>query len=226
MSKLLSKVPASNTSRHRRPRSQFIMVAYVIGAAPLMRGVRCLTKNQTMKYERDIKNLGDYTFLGQAASLLVFLFGVFSIILFFNPGLIGIPRQQHQYYRGQWVWLLTGIGFLIFAIFCSIFAGRRRRRPIWILNNVQPELMRLTVEIEHWSDSTDYYGILSGAEEKYIWRVSLYNPSWKVEALAGEQLPVKVYIDPQRKEPAVIETEHGLLWARSASNNSSNQSTR
>ena len=179
-----------------------------------------------MKYERDIQKLRRYTFLGQAASLLVFLFGVFSIILFFNPGLIGIPQEQQRYYRGQWVWLLTGVGFLIFAIFCAIFAGRRRRRLIWILNNVEPELMRLTIEIEHWSDSTDYYGILSGTEEKSLWKVSLYSPSWKVEALVGEQVPVKVYLDPRRKEPAVIETEHVLLWAGAASNNSFNPSPR
>jgi len=182
--------------------------------------------NQSMRYEREIQKLRRYTLLGQAASLLVFLFGVLSIILFFNPQLIGIPQEQQQYYHGRWVWLLTGICFLIFAIFCSIFDGRRARRLIWVLNNVQPELMRLTIEIEHWSDSTDYYGVLSGASEKALWKVSLYSPSWKVEALAGEKAPVKVYIDPQRKEPAVIETEHGLLWAGAASNNSFNPSPR
>jgi hypothetical protein len=182
------------------------------------------SKNQTMKYERDFQKLRRYASLGQAASLLVFLFGVFSIILFFNPGLIGTPQEQQQYYRGQWVWLLTGISFLIFAIFCGVFAGRRWRRLIWILHNVQPEVMRLTIEIEHWSDSTDYYGILNGLEDEPLWKVSLYSPSWKVEGLAGKQVPAKVYLDPQEKKPAVIETEYGLLWAGAASNNSFNRS--
>ena len=176
-----------------------------------------------MSYVRDIQQLRRYTLLGQAASLLVFFFGVFSIIIFFNPRLIGIPQEQQQYYQGQWVWLLTGIGFLIFAVFCSIFAGRHSRHLIWILRNVQPEPMRLTIEIEHWSDSTDYHGILTGLEDKPLWKVSLYSPSWKVEALAGKQVPAKVYLDPQRKRPAVIETEHGLLWAGAASNNSFNR---
>jgi hypothetical protein len=175
-----------------------------------------------MKYERDIQKLRRYTFLGQAASLLVFLFGVISIILFFNPRLIGIPQEQQHYYRGQVAWLLTGICFPIFSIFCAIFAGRRSRRLIWILSNIQPKLMSLTIEVEHWSDSTDYYGILSGVEEEPLWKVSLYNPSWKVEALVSEQVPVKVYVDPQRKQPAVIETEHGLLWVGAVSNNSFN----
>jgi len=179
-----------------------------------------------MKYERDIHKLRRYTFLGQAASLLVFLFGVLSIILFFNPRLIGTPQEQQHYYRGQSVWLLTGISFLLFAIFCAIFAGGRSRRLIWILKNVEPEVMRLTIEIKHWSDSTDYYGILSGAEEKPLWKVSLYSPSWKVEVLAGEQVPVKVYIDTQRKRPAVIEAEGGLLWVGAASNNSFNRTRK
>ena len=179
-----------------------------------------------MSYLRDIRKLRRYARLGQAASLLIFFFGVFSIIIFFNPRLIGIPQEQEQYYVGQWVWLLTGIGFLIFAVFCGIFAGRRARHLIWILHNVQPELMRLTIEIEHWSDSTDYYGILNGLEDELLWKVSLYSPSWEVEALAGKQVPAKVYLDPQRKKPAVIETEYGLLWAGAASNNSLHPTAR
>ena len=179
-------------------------------------------KNLTVSYLRDVQKLRRYTFLGQAASLLVLFFGVISIILFLNPGLIGTPQEQQQYYRGQWVWLLTGICFLIFAIFCSIFAGRRSRRLIWILNHMRPELMRLTIEVEHWSDSTDYYAFLSAdeTEGKPLWKVDLYSPSGKVEALAGKQVPVKVYLDPKTKKPAVIETEIGLLWAGAVSNNS------
>jgi len=189
----------------------------------VMPSVSCRTlKNRTMSYVRDIQKLRRYTRLGQAASLLVFFFGLFSIIIFFIPGLIGMPREQQQYYQGQWVWLLTGIGFLMFAVFCSIFAGRRSRHLIWIWRNVQPEQMRLTIEIEHWSDSTDYYGILNGLDDEPLWKVSLYSPSWKVEALAGKQVPAKVYLDPQRKQPAVIETEYGLLWAGAAANNSFN----
>ena len=183
-------------------------------------------KNSTMNYVRDIQKLRRYTLLGQAASLLVFLFGVLSIIVFFNPRLVGIPQAQQQYYQGRWVWLLTGICFLIFAVFCGILAGRRSRHLIWILHNVQPVQMRLSIEVEHWSDSTDYYGLLRGLGEETLWTVSLYSPSWKVEAPAGQQMPAKVYFDPQRKKPAVIETEYGLLWAGAASHNSSDPTPR
>ena len=119
-----------------------------------------------MAYSRDIEKLRRYNRLGQAASLLVFLFGVISIILFFNPTLIGIPQKQQPYYRSQWMWLLTGGGFLIFGILCSIFAARRSRHLIWIVNNVQPEPMTLTIETENWSDSTDYYAVLSVLRRK------------------------------------------------------------
>jgi len=35
------------------------------------------------------------------------------------------------------------------------------------------------------------------------------NLSTPVDGLAGKQVPVKVYLDPQRKKPAVIKTEYG-----------------
>jgi hypothetical protein len=75
--------------------------------------------------------------------------------------------------------------------------------------------MTLTIEIENWSDSTDYYAVLTVDETEGLghWRVSLYSPSWKVEALAGKKVPAKVYLDPKTKYPSVIETELGLLWA-------------
>jgi hypothetical protein len=168
-----------------------------------------------MTYARDIQKLRRHTLFGQAASLLVFVTGVISIILFFNPGLIGIPQKQQRFYQDHWLWLVTGMFFVAFAILTIIFAGKRSRHAIRVFNNVTPELMRLTIEIEHWSDSTDYYANLSSeeTEDESTWKVGLYNPSWDVETLAGKQVPAKVYLDPKTKKPVIIETEFGLLWA-------------
>ena len=85
--------------------------------------------------------------------------------------------------------------------------------------------MRLTIEVEHWSDSTDYHAFLSAdqSEGELLWKVGLHNPSGKVEALAGKQVTAKVYLDPKTKKPAVIETEIGLLWAGAASDNSTDK---
>lgn len=169
-----------------------------------------------MRGFRGIKELRRYTLLGQAVALLVFLFGSFSIILFFDPALTGIPREQQRYYRGQWVWLLIGILFLIFAVLCGILASRKSRHLMWILNNVKPEPMKLAIETEHWSDSVDHYAVLSADGKEtagnQLWKVSLYGPVWNVEVLAGRSAPAKVYLDPKTKQPAVIETEFGLLW--------------
>ena len=169
-----------------------------------------------MRGVRGIKGLRRYTLLGQAVALLVLLFGAFSIILYFDAALIGTPQDQQGYYRGRWSWLLAGILLVIFAGFCGIVASRKSRHLIWILDNVKPEPMKVAIEIEYWSDSVDYYAILSTdrkeTEGKPLGKVSLYGPVWNVEVLAGRQVPAKVYLDPKTKKPAVIETEFGLLW--------------
>ncbi len=176
-------------------------------------------KERAARCVRDIQKLRRYTLLAQATSLLVLIVGVISIILFFDPGLIGTPQRQQNYYRNQWVWLFAGVCFVIFAILFIAFAARRSRRAIWIMENVEPEPMTLTIETENWSDSTDHYALLSvnEAHDKWEWRVSLYSPSWKVESLAGKKVPAKVYLDPKTKNPSVIETEFGLLWAGAVS---------
>jgi hypothetical protein len=194
--------------------------SHEVQAVVLTRNTSCPPqKERATSSARDIQKLRRYTLLAQATSLLVFLVGVISIILFFNPALIGTPQRQQDYYRNQWVWLFIGVCFVIFAILAIIFAARRSRRAIWILNNVEPEPMTLTIETENWSDSTDHYAVLSvdKANDKCEWRVSLYSPSWKVESLAGKKVSAKVYLDPKTKNPSVIETEFGLLWAGAVS---------
>lgn len=172
-----------------------------------------------MQYASDIRRLRRHILLGDPALLLVFAFGVLSLMLFFNPGLIGTPQEQHQYYRGQFIWLLVGAGFLLFAIACRIFATKESRHLIWVYNNVRPNPMRLTIQVEPWADSINYYAILSSddSEEAPLWTVSLYSPTSTPDALNNKQVPVKVYLDPKTNAPAVIETEVGLLWAGATS---------
>ncbi len=165
-----------------------------------------------MKQVRDIRKLRQYLFLGQAASLLVFLSGILSICLFSNPERVGIPQGQYGYYRGQWMWLCIGIIFAAFAVFWIVISEKNYHRLVWIFNNVQPEPMSLSLSIEKWTDSNDYTAILS-KNEISVWKVSLSPPFWQAESLTDRQISVQVYFDPKTNYPAIIKTEFGLFFA-------------
>jgi hypothetical protein len=168
-----------------------------------------------VKPARDITKLRRFIFLSQIASIFVFLFGAASVTLFFDPSLVRVPDDQANSYRGNWIWLLTGLLFIIFAGICIFVAGRWSRRLLWIYRNVTPEIMRIEVEIDSDSDRTAYYAVLTSTQDEIkepIWKVALYSPSWNVRSLKHPQMKAKVFFDPKSLKPAVIETEYGLLW--------------
>ena len=170
-----------------------------------------------MKFARDIKSLRRYIILTHFVSLLVLLFGLLSIILFVDPSLLNVPDDQTKLYRGHWLWLLTGIFFVALSIVSMFIAARWSRRLIWIYGNAKPQSMKLSIEIDSDSDRTNYYAILSGESAGTDrWKVLLYSPKWDVRVLP-EQAAARVYFDPRSQRPAVVETDHGLLWSMAGS---------
>jgi hypothetical protein len=167
-----------------------------------------------MNHTRDISALRRYMLIGQLVSILILLFGTLSVCLFINPALIGIVSTQTNSYRGESIWLIVGIAFILFGVFFAIGFGKWSRRLLWILQNIRPVPMNLSIEIRKGMDSNDYYALLSvdSATEKN-WRVSLYSPSWNVRDFQDQIIPARVYFDPKSQCPAVIETNQGLLWA-------------
>jgi hypothetical protein len=161
--------------------------------------------------------------LGQLVSILMGLMGVVSIGLYVDPGLLGLADQT-KHYRGEFVWLLVGLGFVAVALgFIALFRNRPKRL-LWILHNETPTQMYVTLALNRGMDSTTYSAILRhepGAKRE--WTVQLYRPSWPAAALDVLQHQpnlARVYFDPKCGYPAVVETEYGLLWAmagRSAS---------
>jgi uncharacterized membrane protein len=167
-----------------------------------------------VKYTRDIRALRLYMLTLQAVSLLIIIFGILAISLYIDPALIGTPLRQHRHYRGESIWLIFGISFVLFGSFCIIVGTKWSHRLLWIWKNVSPQQMQLSIRIRKSSDSTDYQAILNtNSNLATAWRVTLYSPSWKVEDLQGTTASAKVYFDPKSQRPAVIETEWGLLWA-------------
>jgi hypothetical protein len=167
-----------------------------------------------VKYTRDIRALRLYLLTLQAVSLLIIIFGILAISLYIDPALIGTPLRQHRHYRGEYIWLIFGISFVIFGSFCIIIGTKWSHRLLWIWKNVSPQQMQLSIRIRKSSDSTDYQAILSAySNSETAWHVSLYSPSWNVEDLQVTTTSAKVYFDPKSQRPAVMETEQGLLWA-------------
>ena len=172
--------------------------------------------------ERDIRAMRRYVLLAQAAFVGVSLFGAASLTLFFEPSWLGIAGAQRDSYRGDVVWLLTGIGFLTFAVVGIAFTGKWTRRLIWVFEHVRPEPMTLRLEIDNTSEDTHYYALLSAADGSGggvgpVWRVALYSPSWDVRELSGRGDLAQVYKEPGSEKPAVIETGSGLLWRMAGS---------
>jgi hypothetical protein len=166
-----------------------------------------------VKYTRDIRKLRWYMLVIQVISVLNVIFGILAISLYINPALSGTPLEQQGYYRGNTIWLIFGISFVIFGMFCVIGSITWTSRLLWIWKNVSPQPMQLSIRIKEWSDSTDYKAILSAnANQEKNWYVSFYSPAWNVEDLQRTTISAKVYFDPKSQRPAVIETELGLLW--------------
>jgi hypothetical protein len=167
-----------------------------------------------VKYTRDIRALHRYMLAGQVVSVLVCLFGVLSLYLYVDPSLVGTPLKQQGYYRGESIWLIVGIAFILFGILFVIGYTKWSQRLLWIWKNVSPQPMNLSIRINKGMDSTNYQAVLSAnSGQEKAWNVSLYSPSWNIKDLQGTTTPAKVYFDPQSQRPAVIETEQGLLWA-------------
>ena len=172
-----------------------------------------------MKYNKDLHALSRQARMGQVFSVPFFLLlGLLTFCLFFNPSLLGIPRQQQDlYYSGKSIWLVIGSIFISFAVF-SVVATHISiewfRRLQWIQANVTPEIMSLSISIKSWSDSTDYIATLRIDEAgQKDWVVHIYCPSWNVETVKNQSIPAKVYFDPKSHQPVVIETAQGFLWA-------------
>ncbi len=162
---------------------------------------------------REITRHARRIILVQLACTCVALFGIAAIVLFIDPSLLGVPLAQRAYYVDNVVWLATGLLFVCLGTAWIIVAGRRSRRAIQVYRSVQPLAMLLKVEVIADSDSTTYYALLRSAGQHDVrWRVWI-DAAFDIRKLSERETPVRVYVDPDFKVPAVIESALGLLWA-------------
>ena len=173
-----------------------------------------------MVYRESEARLHRHTVVTKVACLLVGLFGLVSLVLYSEPSWVGVTHAGEAPYRGKLIWFLTGIGFLVFSLWGYVMTGRWRRRLLWIKNHVTPVQMKLTLKAHQRDSDPTYYEAklapsLEGISDRMVsgWRVTL----WVIPAGIGSQLnrefSANVFFDPVTGKPAVIEYEHGMLWA-------------
>jgi len=166
------------------------------------------------KQEYQVRKLRRYLTFGRLTTVLVMLPGAWSTSLYFDP------LGRFPGYRGERVWVIFGIFFLIFGVFLIVISLRWPRRAIWVYHNVAPVATRMVLRMESWSDSNSYTAELrqigAGNGSPRALEVSVFNPLWEAKQILGKEVVAGVYFDPRSNEPAVIETEHGLLWAGGA----------
>jgi hypothetical protein len=179
-------------------------------------GTRREQKEKRMSRQADIATLRRYSVLAWSASLLVVAFGAVSLLLFAHPSLIGVDPPSAATYQGSPAWLVFGALFIILGITLASVAFRWPRHLLRILKTGQTRPMRLRVGVEHGSESTQYYALLSDVShspDSPRWRIGLWAPSDGTRALVGQDLVTTVYVDPDTGQPTVVEYSAGYLWA-------------
>jgi hypothetical protein len=169
-----------------------------------------------MSRQASITALRRYSRIGWSASLLLTACGGGFLLLFIRPALVGVDPGSTSSYEGKVVWLCFGALFVFLGVVFQVIAYRWPRRLLWVLRTRQAKPMRLHVELEEDSENTQYYARLSDEAARAHpqgWRVGLWAPSREVRSLIGSELSVRVYLDPQTAQPAVIEYADGYLWA-------------
>jgi len=169
-----------------------------------------------MSRQTDIATLRRYSAFAWSTSLLVVVFGAVALLLYVRPSFVGVQHGSGGIYQGNPIWLFFGGVLVILGIVFQVTAYRWPRRLLRVLRTERAKSMRLQVEVEEGSDSTQYYALVSDdslPSKRKVWRVGLWAPSDGTRDLAGRELSAMVYFDPQTGNPAVIEHGDGYLWA-------------
>jgi hypothetical protein len=169
-----------------------------------------------MTRQTSIATLRRYSLIAWSVSLLLSAFGVVSLLLFLRPSLVGVDPGSTSGYEGNPIWLVFGVLFVLFGVVFQITTYRWPSHLLRVLDAQSASPMRLRVEVEEDSESTQYYAWISSESalsNPKCWRVGLWAPSRNTRDLIGRELSAMVYLDPQTAEPAVVEYADGYLWA-------------
>jgi hypothetical protein len=173
-----------------------------------------------MDQNRELSRLTRHSFIVRFASLAVVVFGAISLLLYFNPTIVGVSPEDADAYQGILIWLAIAILFLMLGLAFFFLAGQWSRRLKWIIRSQKARPMQLYIDVDQDSESTSYYALLNSPDEtsgKSEWRASIWLKPASVKDDIGKQFDAQVYFDPKSGKPAVIEYESGILWIMAGS---------
>jgi hypothetical protein len=146
--------------------------------------------------ENDVNRLSRRVLFTMLGSLLVDAFGIFAVLLYLRPDLVGVGPEQINDYQGEIIWLITGIFFMMCGAYGFLFGNHRKLRLLKVYRKVLPIPMNLTMKVSDSSDPTDHYALLSPVsahnDPAETWRVHLWlglsrvqQPYWRDASLPG-----------------------------------------
>lgn len=148
-------------------------------------------------------NLKRYVLFVHFVDALIFLMGIYSVMLF------GTSGTEHS---GSLPFLVFGILLILLGVGFSLFMHRHLRRCLWTYSHVTPSPMTLNFRTEESSDSTDYFAVLESIESTEKWQVHLLPMGLKRKLVDQKDIAARVYCDPADRSPLVVETDEGVLW--------------
>jgi hypothetical protein len=169
-----------------------------------------------MSKEKCIRKLRWYSWLSQTASLLVFIIGTVSILLFSRPSILGVKAELLCEDQNQWIGILFGSIFVGLGTFFNLIVYRWPRVLLRILCTQPSSPMRFQLKAKKEGDRTQYYAYLTeptSTSDPSTWRIRLWAVSSEIEGWLERVCSVRVYRDPKTNIPAVIELEDMYLWA-------------
>ncbi|MGZ6316551.1 MAG: hypothetical protein ACXWNQ_04760 [Anaerolineales bacterium] len=166
-----------------------------------------------MPERADLLQLSRQVFLSRLASVGVLLAGLFGLMNYFMPALLGVGSETNGVYRGELPWLLVGI-VLTGAGICFLYILNRWPAQLRkIVLHAVPVRMIVKLEVEQDSDSTTYYAVIRQHDGSTpAWRAHIWVHPRRIREDLGSPFEGGVFLHSKTGLPAAIRYSKGMLW--------------
>ncbi len=140
-----------------------------------------------MPERADLLQLSRQVRLSRLASIAVLLAGLFGLMSYFRPALLGIGSETNGVYRGELPWLLVGI-VLTGAGICFLYILNRWPAQLKkIVLHAVPVRMIVKLEVEQDSDGTTYYAVIRQDDGSTpAWRAHIWVHPRRIRGRPGQ----------------------------------------
>ncbi len=161
----------------------------------------------------DLLQLSRQVLLSRLASIGVLLAGVFGLMSYFMPALLGIDPETNGLHRRELPWLLAGIALTVAGVCFLYILNRWPGQLKKTLVHTVPVRMTVKLEVERDSDSTTYYAVIRphGASAP-AWRAHLWVYPRRIREDIAGPFDADVYLHSETGLPVAIRYAKGMLW--------------